>query len=454
MVSDLRRRFGVRLATRAGALIALSGLSALLLVWGRAPTAALVTLLAAVATAVALWRLVERGNTELARFLDALERGDLSQGFAGVGRGAGFGRLADAYERALDRLRRERSASLGTARFAEALIDGAPIALLVADFDGTVHFENKAARRLFGRTAPCAVEALIVYGAAFARTVADAPPGPTRLTHLALGGPPQRVAVDVTLLEGPGQPPRRILAVKVIQAELDGAELAAQVDLVRVLSHEILNSLTPVTSLAEIAASAVAEVEWPGPDPQLEKARAATAALARRAAELERFVASYRSFSEAPVLRPAPIDIATWLTDLVELFRASPAGRDAEVALTLPPVAPALTGDVGLLSQVVLNLLKNAGEAAADSSPPRVAIDVVAEDVSAGEAQVRITVSDNGPGIPETLVREVFLPFFTTKRDGTGIGLSFARQVVLLHGGRISAAPGPGGRITIALAGA
>lgn len=412
----------------------------MLVAWWRAPTAALLCAGGTVAAGAAVWRLIDQGNAELARFVAALERGDLSQSFARPRRGAGFDDLGAAYERAVARLRGERAATLGKVRFAEALVDGAPVALLLVEQDGRVHLTNKAARRLFGHETPCPAEALVRYGHDFADAVVRTAPGPARLAHLALGGLPQRVAIDVTLLEAPGSAPRRIVACKVIQAELDGAELAAQVDLVRVLTHEIMNSLTPVTSLAQLVAAAMAD---DGAD--LADARLAAAALARRAGELERFVGSYRQFSEAPVIAADAVDLVELLDEVARLFSASAAGAGATLALTVAPALTALRGDRGLLSQVLLNLLKNAGEAAA----PTASITVTATPTEDG--QVRLVVQDDGPGIPPSLVHDVFLPFFTTKTEGTGIGLSFARQVVLLHGGQIGAHPGPPGHVELLL---
>lgn len=432
--------FALRLGWRVATVMASAVVTAALFAWFRAPTAALLAALTTVVAATRVWALVDQGNRDLARFVTALEHGDLGQAFGPARRDARFGELGDAYDRAMTRLRAERTAASTASRFAEATVDGAPVALLTVEADGRTHFANKAARRLFGRDAPCPVHELDRYGAPFARAVAEGAPGPTRLTHLALGGLPQRVAIDVTLVEAAGFPARRVVAVKVIQAELDGAELAAQVDLVRVLTHEIMNSLTPVTSLAQTAAAAVAAHRGP----ELEDARLATAALARRAGELERFVASYRRFSEAPVIEPAPVDLDELLADAVRLFRSTPGGQNATVTVTSPPAPVIADADAGLLTQVFLNLLKNAGEAAGD--PPAIGVELAA----AGDG-LQLLVTDDGPGIPASHLQEVFLPFFTTKRQGTGIGLSFARQVILLHGGRIAAEEGPGGRVRVLL---
>ena len=247
-----RRRFATRLALRTAALFGITMLTAALSMWGRAPTA---TLLAAVGVAAALfglWSLIDRGNADLARFVTALDHGDLSQSFQRLDRGTHFEGVGDAYERALAGLRAERSASAASTRFAEAVSDSAPIALLVLDPDDRVTLVNKAARHLFGRSGEVPLAALDGFGSTFVADLAAVSPGTSRLSRLGGNGIPQRVSLDATLMEAAGTR-RRIVAVRIIQSELDRAELAAQVDLVRVLTHEIMNSLTPVVSLAATA---------------------------------------------------------------------------------------------------------------------------------------------------------------------------------------------------------
>ncbi len=438
---DFSRRFAWRLGARIAVLLATLSLVAGLVVFGEAPTATLLAALGAAAAAASLWRLVGQGNQDLARFVAALNRADLGQSFRRDGRGAGFDEVGAAYDAALDRLRGERARGAAAERVAQALVDGAPVALLLLAND-TVRFVNAAARRLFGRSEPAGLDMLARFGTGFAATVAAARPGPAQIADLVVDGSARRVAIDTTLAEVEGMP-TRIVSVKPIQAEIDGAEIAAQTALVRVLSHEVMNSLTPVVSLAASASELVAAVDPAVPG--IEDAQLAIATLARRAGELERFVTSYKGFSEAPDLSREAIAVAAWLGELAHLYAATPAAGAVATTWDVAPSLPAIDGDRALLTQVMLNLLKNAGEAAAGG-----AVTVTARPVPE-EAMVRIVVADSGPGIPPEIAHDVFLPFFTTKRTGTGIGLSLARQIVLRHGGRIAVPAGAGGRMELVL---
>jgi signal transduction histidine kinase len=225
----------------------------------------------------------------------------------------------------------------------------------------------------------------------------------------------------------------RVVAVQPIQGELNAVEIAAQSDLVRVLTHEIMNSMTPVTSLAQSAASLMAEVDK-GSDPTIADARAAVETLARRADGVMHFVESYRQISRTPIVRRRPFEVLPWAQELESLFRAGDGADGVKLSLDVAPDRLTLDADPDLMCQVLINLLRNAAEAAREhAEAPAVALSFAA----VAGARVQIEVADNGAGVPEALRQDVFLPFFTTKAKGTGVGLSLARQVVLAHRGSI-----------------
>jgi len=229
--------------------------------------------------------------------------------------------------------------------------------------------------------------------------------------------------------------------VQPIQGELNAVEIAAQSDLIRVLTHEIMNSITPVTSLAHTAADLIASLDCAG-DPAIGDARAAVETLARRADGVMQFVESYRQISRAPQVKLRPFDVAPWLRELETIFRASNAAAGVTLATRVDPPTLTMEADPDLLCQVLINLLRNGAEAArAHAEEPRVSLEV--QFLPTGELQ--IDVADNGAGVPESLRQDVFLPFFTTKAKGTGVGLSLARQIVLAHRGSIAVADAPGG---------
>ncbi|HWH18191.1 MAG TPA: ATP-binding protein [Allosphingosinicella sp.] len=387
---------------------------------------------ACLGSVVGLWRYIQRTNLELARFVESIRFGDLSQNFGQGREGSGFGEIGQALDEGIRKLREERHRLSDANRFYEAVLDDAPTALLVIDSEGKVELGNKAARRLLIRHQGVRIEDFKEYGDAFAKSLGETSVGRPRLVPLITDGVPQTAMVSAAVVHRLGGLVR-VVAVQPIQGELNAVEIAAQSDLVRVLTHEIMNSMTPVTSLAHTAAQMMAQADK-GDNRDVADARSAVETLAKRADGVMHFVESYRQISRAPEVRRRVFEIGGWAKELEALFRASDAAEGVEFRLE---VQPGLTvdADPDLLFQVLINLLRNGAEAARGHSD-KPALSLLFALTRSG--RTKIEVADNGPGIPEALRQDIFLPFFTTKQKGTGVGLSLARQVVLAHRGSIS----------------
>ncbi len=387
-----------------------------------------------------LWRFIQRTNFELARYLEAVRLGDLSQSFTHRGEGSGFTEIGEALDQGIRTLREERHRLTDSSRFYEAVLDDAPTPLLTVDGEGRVELTNKAARRLFVRHSGVRIEDFRPYGDAFAKALAEESVGRPRLVPLMLDAVPQTAMVSAAAVHRLGGMVR-VVAVQPIQGELNAVEIAAQSDLVRVLTHEIMNSITPVTSLAHTAAGLMAEADKDG-DPVIADARTAVETLARRADGVMHFVESYRQISRTPDVRRRLFEVLPWARELESLFRASDASEGVAFTLSVRPESLTMDVDADLMCQVLINLLRNAAEAARGHSETPV-VSIAISQASVGRVQIEVT--DNGPGVPDSLRQDVFLPFFTTKAKGTGVGLSLARQVVLAHRGSIGLGESPGG---------
>lgn len=392
-----------------------------------------------IGTAAMIWRHIQRTNVELARFIDAVRFADFSQGFRHRFDGSGFAELGEVLDAAIKRMRDEKHALIDANRFFEAVLDDAPTALVTVA-DGKVELANKAARRLLIRHRGVRVEDFRIYGDAFAGALEGGAVNRPRLVPLLTDGVPQTVLVGAAIVHRLGGLVR-VVAVQPIQSELNAIEIAAQSDLIRVLTHEIMNSMTPVTSLAHSAVELMRKAD-DGSHADIVDARAAVETLSRRADGVMHFVESYRQISRAPEIRRRPIDVAAWADELAALFRAADGTEGVSLEVEVEERMAPLEADPDLMSQVLINLLRNAADAArghGDSPAVRLAF------TNPRAGRTRIEVSDNGPGVPETLRQDIFLPFFTTKKKGTGVGLSLARQVVLAHRGAIDIGAGEGG---------
>ncbi|RZL35546.1 MAG: sensor histidine kinase [Rubrivivax sp.] len=309
----------------------------------------------------------------------------------------------------------------------DAALEHAPLALwrLVAGQEPLAL--NAAARRLIapGRAVePAGLLALL-----------DAAPG-RRVVTLPTEHGQERAVLAVSALTVQGEA-WRLAALAPIESELETETLAAWRQLVQVLTHEIMNSLTPIASLA---ASAPALLEA-GEQQELQ---AALATLARRAAHLQGFVERYRSVSQPPAPTLADTPLLPLLQAVQRLVEPAWAAAGGAVALSVEPETLALRTDAAQLEQVLINLAQNALQACAGraaSQPPRLSIEAR---LSRG-ARLRLTVADNGPGVAPGLEQRIFTPFFTTRDGGSGVGLAVVRQLVHGLGGTVRHARRPGG---------
>jgi len=434
------RQFDLGLIWRLALVLALGGLTLVaFLAAGGAATRIL--LVAASTGAVAdLWLHLRRTNIAVARFVEAIRFDDFSQRFT-LGRGTGFEALGKALDAAIVELGAKRSEAAEEARFLGAVVDDAPAALLTIDEDGRVTLLNKAARRQFVDQPGVRIADFAAYGPEFVAAL-GLPPSGRRLTRLIKDGVTQRVMIEAARIERLGSN-LRIISVLPVQNVLGAAEMAAQSGLVRVLTHEIMNSLTPVTSLVRSAADILASAER---NPEaLAEARQAVEVAATRAEGMHRFVETYRSFARLPELRRRRFAAAPWAAEIARLCAADPV--TAGIALDVEvPADFSIDADPDLIAQMCLNLIRNAATAArSHASHPKVTMALQ----PIGEGNVRIEVGDNGPGIDPDRREDIFLPFYTTRPDGNGVGLSFARQVVVAHGGTISAGDSPLGGASI-----
>ena len=308
-------------------------------------------------------------------------------------------------------------------RTLQAFLDQAPTPLLILQAGRPLTAVNRAARRMF-RTDDVLADPTGELG----RAIAEASPDLRRTVRLDTAGAPRTYALSVADVVGAGGA-LRLAALTDIEAEIQAAEAAALRELLQILSHELMNSLTPLASLAQSANELLAE----GGARDIQTARESLGVIARRTDGLHRFVESYRQLARLPEPAPRVVSLAQLLAEAGQLFetRWRPRGVALELAAPSPDIMIRLDPDLTL--QALSNLMTNAAEAALEGGGPPV---VRLAGRSSGDHAV-ISVEDNGPGVDPAAAEEIFRPFFTTKPQGSGIGLSLARQAVVSQGGQL-----------------
>jgi nitrogen fixation/metabolism regulation signal transduction histidine kinase len=412
--------------------VLLLGVSMALLVWALFATdhvaVPLIVAIVVLLQVFLLIRYVESHVDTLEEFFASINYEDFTRRFVEDDVDA---ELKESFNRVLRRFQDARADRDMQADYLETVIRHVPVPFLAAKSDGSFSFVNNPARRLLGITPLRHIDQLAVFDESLPEKIRAIPSGHQQLLQTRIHQVPAELRVSVSEIRMRGEI-ERLYSLENLSGELTAREASAWRNLIRVLTHEIMNTLTPITSLAQ---TAVTMLDKPAAGSEI---RAAIETIARRSDGLTSFVSRYRELLKVP--QPVPVDVRVdaALQDVVALMREPLAA--CEVVIDVVPQSLEVRADKPLLDQVLLNLIRNAIDAMSSQPSPSLRLE---GHLDAG--RVIIAVTDNGDGIDEQTIEQIFIPFFTTKRDGSGIGLSLCRQIMTAHGGDISVQTGAGG---------
>ncbi|MBN2289038.1 MAG: GHKL domain-containing protein [Candidatus Glassbacteria bacterium] len=387
--------------------------------------------------AIALINYIEKTNQYLTRFLQAIRHEDFSQSFTGKGLGASFDQLRSAYNEVLDAFRRTRAEKEEHFRYLQTVVQHVGVGLICYGPNGEVELINTAAQRILKTGQLRNIESLAAFSKELADTLQNIAPGGKSLVRVAVEGEILYLAIHATELRLRSQP-FTLVSIQNIQSELDDKEMEAWQNLARVLSHEIMNSITPISSLAATAnnilqaADSTAE-ETIKPE-TLRDIRDAVQTIHKRSEGLLNFVENYRKITRLPKPEFQTFPVVELFERIRKLMQSEIEKKDIAFQVKAEIEGLKLTADPDLIEQVIINLLRNSVDAVKDRPDAR--IDLTARADSSGRPLIQVT--DNGPGIEEDIQEKIFIPFFTTKKEGSGIGLSLSQQIMRLHRGNIS----------------
>ncbi len=234
----------------------------------------------------------------------------------------------------------------------------------------------------------------------------------------------------------------KLVAVSDITKELDSREVDAWIKLARTLSHEIMNNIAPITTLSQVISGYYTKNQKAIKPDEVDKKTInntikALAVIEERSTGLLNFVENYRKFTKLPEPRLTRVDLSVLLENNIMAASAFKGFNLININKSIPDKVVVLT-DEKLLSQVITNLLKNATEALTLTTIENPILSII---VKASNNQTTIEIKNNGPVIPPELREQIFIPFFTTKKEGSGVGLSLSKQIMLSMGGDIVLTP-------------
>lgn len=382
---------------------------------------------------LAFW-LAGQTMAPLSRLLRALEGavasyrdGDFSISIA-IDRGDELGQLIRMHNALGATLREQRQHLVQRELLLDTVVQNTPVALVLTDAAGRVAYANIASRHLFN-------EGRSLHGLDFASLLADAPEalrravesGEDALLSVEMDGSEETFHLSQRAFRLQGRP-HRLQLFRRMTRELSRQEVATWKRVIRVISHELNNSLAPISSLAHSGAELARRGD-------ITRLPGVFATIGERARHLHGFIAGYASFAKLPTPLPVAVEWAPFLDGLA---------LHCHYRLLTP--APRRPGrfDAAQIEQVLINLIKNAHESGSDD-------DEVTLSIMETGRELRIEVTDRGLGMSATVLAQALLPFYSTKRSGTGLGLALAREITEAHGGRVLLANREGGGLRVSL---
>ena len=325
-------------------------------------------------------------------------------------------------------LREQRQHLVQRELLLETVVQNTPVALVLTDGSGRVAYSNIASRHLFN-------DGKSLNGLDFAGLLAQAPEALSRavesgedaLLSVEMDGSEETFHLSQRAFRLQGRP-HRLHLFRRMTRELSRQEVATWKRVIRVISHELNNSLAPISSLAHSGAELARRGD-------LERLPGVFATISGRAKHLHGFIAGYASFAKLPAPQLQAVEWEPFLAALALHCRYRLAAPAPEQPGRFDPVQ---------IEQVLINLIKNAHESGSAEDEVSLAI------LDAG-SELRIEVADRGPGMSETVLAQALLPFYSTKRSGTGLGLALAREIAEAHGGRVLLNNREGGGLRVSL---
>lgn len=343
--------------------------------------------------------------------------------------------LNQRIQEALQRARNTRIEKDSDFQFFKNIVQHVGIGLIVFKENGQIQIINTAARRLLKIQKADHLDELVPISRELIDTFQKLKTGGRELVRVKLSDEVSQLSVYAIELTVRGEAVK-LISMSNIQSELEQKEMEAWQNLVRVLTHEIMNSVTPISSLAGIVEEELRSYLGSAkslPAEQLGDMHLSVQTISKRSEGLIHFVKEFRSLTQVPKPRLDHVAVRPLLHEITLLHKKECAEADIEVVINVQPEQLALQADKNLIEQVLINLFRNAVQSFEQPTNRKIMLTgFLMEDRPA------ISVKDTGSGIEPEALEKIFIPFYSTKKTGSGIGLSLSRQIMRQHNGSIS----------------
>jgi nitrogen fixation/metabolism regulation signal transduction histidine kinase len=398
--------------------------------------AAALMLLIILGQLIELYRFTSQTNRKLTRFLESVKYSDFISGFTNDNKlGSSFRELNKAFNEVLEAFRKARSEKEENGQFLNTIVQQVRTGILSFETDGTIQLINTNARKYLNNHIIKNIHELKHVNPALYDSIMEVKPGKSSLYKT---NNEVLLTIQATEIRIRGNAVK-LVTLQNIQSELQQQELEAWQNLTRVLRHEIMNSITPISSLTSTLREVLDhdlkkvnghyELQNEGAD----DLREGLITIESRSKGLIKFIDAYREYTSVPQPKLTSVRISHLFDRINQLMKPEFRNTRIEFLIHTESEYLSIQADEEMIEQVLINLVKNAREALLDQEDGEILMAARLENNT-----ILIEVTDNGPGIIKEAMEKIFIPFFTTKKTGSGIGLSLSRQIMQMHNGSLS----------------
>ncbi len=382
---------------------------------------------------ILLIKYVEQTNRKLTRFFDNIKYNDFTSSFVSDNKGESFHQLNNSFNQVIGQFQKTRAEKEDHHNQLQTIVQHISIGILTYRKDGSVDIYNNAVKQIFKINNLKKIQELAAVEQNLPNVLLNLQQDDSKLIKIFLDDELMQLSVQATEFKKKGEE-YLLVSVKNIHSELERKEIESWQKLIRVLTHEIMNSITPISSLASTVKELLPKEEAiQMDDDDLDSMHQALSTIDRRSKGLLNFVEIYRDLTRIPKPDFRRVFVKDLLFESKLMLLHKSNIDDLQINIETMPDDISITADQTLIEQVLLNLLINAVHALENTQKPQI---ILSSRYNKNE-RVIIEVADNGHGIKPELMDKIFMPFFTSKKEGSGVGLSLSRQIMHLHKGNI-----------------
>ena len=392
---------------------------------------------------ISLIKFLDKTNTDIANFLNSIKYDDFSHTYATQTTGTpSTDRLNKELNKVIKKFREVRAEKEAQYHYMKTIVQHVGIGIITFDKKGDIQIINTAAKKLLKVNQVKNINSLESISDPLVETFYKLKTGGRDLVKIERLGDEVQLAVYAIELTLRGDD-FKLVSLQNIRNELEEKEMEAWQNLIQVLTHEIMNSVTPISSLAatveeELGQHINDKKKHNGFNAEdIEDLHLAVQTIHRRSLGLIRFVSDFRNLTRIPTPKREPHKVKEIFDQIVMLLKTEIKKGRIKINMDITPQSLTINVDKELMEQVLINLIKNAIQALCEEDDGKdKIIDLRAQQNEKNETT--ISIKDNGPGIDDEALSKIFIPFFTTKKHGSGIGLSLSKQIIRKHNGTLN----------------